>query len=121
MLKTQAEEEEPGRVRNDSAFVTRESVRAEHWQIDPAVVRQEASAPDDHARLDYRVAAHREAITFVFDPGDTGNARIAERSFWDSDERITAARYRSAHPATESRFGRRAIHDGPEPIEQVAA
>jgi hypothetical protein len=38
MLKTEAEEEQPGCIRDDAAFVARKSVCAEYRNVDPTVV-----------------------------------------------------------------------------------
>jgi hypothetical protein len=59
MLKSEPQEEEAWGFSHDSARVPREAVIAEYRETDPSIIRREASAPHDHARLEHLVAAHR--------------------------------------------------------------
>ena len=120
VLKPQASEVETVDGTRDPSSVRRRTEIIEHRQLDPAIVRLVSGAPHDGAWLDHGVTANRQPATLIDDATDPRNSRRLERPLRNADALIAMHRALS-HAPTECGVRRRAIHDGPHPIEEVAA
>ncbi len=119
MLKAQSDEEETIDIGGHAAPVPWSTVRVEHRQVDPRVVRPEAGAPDHHSRVQYLTVAHGEAAALPSDAPYTHDTRVDERTLRDADQGVSAAFCPVTESPADSRIGRGAPEHRPDPREQI--
>ena len=121
MLEPEPDEVEARCFGHDAMLVARVAVFAEDRKVDPPIVGHEASAPDDDARLEDCLAAHRQSTALVVQAADATNARRGDLALGDADQRVAAATNACSHSPAQPRLDCGAGDQWPNPIEQIAA